>query len=247
MNPVLRKSLLIAAVAFALLAPAVQAMTGWGLDQRQFADQGDETLRAAGYAFSIWGLIYAGLAAHTVAQLWDKGRLEPLFAALSPSIVAIAGCGAWIVASAADARWASVVIILVSAASAWWALKRAGPAPAGWAERLLAVWPIALLGGWLLAAAALNILTVLTAEGLIGVEGRAGWALSAIAGVVALAALALRSGVSLVYVIPAAWGLLGVFAAERGDQPVAAYAAAGGAVVALGAAGYIHLRRRAAA
>ena len=105
LGPGLRKSLVVLAVVFAIVTPALQAWRDWGLDQREFAERGDETLRAAGYAFSIWSLIYAGLVAHAVAQVVDKGRREKLFAALSPAIVAIIGCGLWIIASGLNARW----------------------------------------------------------------------------------------------------------------------------------------------
>ncbi len=233
LTPSIRKTLLVLAVLFALGVPALQAFTGFGLDQRQFADAGDETLRAAGWAFSIWGVIYAGLIAHAALQLFGRNR-EPLFRALSPSILAIAGCGAWIIASALDARWASIAIILMCAGSALWALLRVrGQANSG-IEHALGVWPIALLAGWLLPASALNILTVLTAEGLIVEAARTPMAIGGIAAVTVAAVLVLRSRASAVYAIPVAWGLIGVFAAERADQPGAAWVAIAGAVLVAG-------------
>ena len=49
----MRKLAVILAVAFALGAPAHHALTGWGLSAGEFASDGNTTLRAAGYAFSI--------------------------------------------------------------------------------------------------------------------------------------------------------------------------------------------------
>jgi hypothetical protein len=245
-NPALRKLLLVLATVLALAAPASQALFGWGLTAEEFSESGDQTLRAAGYAFSIWSLIYAGLIAHAAAQLFDRGRREPIFVALSPAIVAIAGCGGWIIASALDARWATVVIIVLSAAAAWFALNRTKALPQGLGERLLAVWPIALLGGWLLIASAINVLTVMTAEGLIGGDARPAWALGGIGVVAVLAVLAMRSGMSFVFGLPVAWGLVAVFVAERSDQPAIALAGLAAAILVLAAIGWIELKRRAA-
>lgn len=231
MTATLRKLLMLAATAYALGVPAWLAISDWGLTAEQFSDAGDETLRAAGYAFSIWGLIYAGLAVQAAFHLFAGRRHEALLKALSPAIVAIAGCGAWLIASGADARLLTVAIILISAFTAWWALRRArGKAQGRWAVGL-AVWPIALLGGWLLIASVVNILTVATAEGLIGPAIAQPVALIAIAAATALTAAIVLAGVSVLYAAPVAWGLVAVFVAERADQPFVAYAAVAAAVV----------------
>lgn len=252
MKPALRKTLLVAATVFAIATPAAQALLDLGIDQAQFAADGDETLRAAGYAFSIWTLIYGLLIAHAAAQVMDRGRSEALFVRLAPSIGAIAGCGLWIIASAMNARWPSVVIIIGSAAMAYWALDRARGAQRGLArgmarglgEQLLGVAPIALLGGWLLIASAVNILTVMTAEGLIAETMRNAFALGGIGVVAALAVLAMWRGVSVIYGLPVAWGFVAVFVAQRGDQPVTAFAALAAGVLVLAACGAMELRRR---
>lgn len=223
-----------AATAYALAVPAWLALSDWGLTAQEFSAPGDETLRAAGYAFSIWGLIYAWLAVQAVFHLVAARRYAPLTQVLAPAIVAIAGCGAWLIASGANARWLTVCIIVISAATAWWALHRArGKAPGLWAP-VLAVWPIALLGGWLLIAAVINILTVATAEGLIGAAMAQPVALTAIVAATLLAVAVVVGGVCALYGAPVAWGLVAVFVAERADQPLVAYiAAAASAVVAV--------------
>ena len=243
LSPALRKTLLVVAVLFALAAPASQALFDWGLSQEEFAEDGNETLRAAGYAFSIWGLIYAGLAGHAAFSLFAKARQEPLMRALSPAIIAIFGCGAWIVASAMDWKWASVAIIVVSAASAWRALDQAKDARASLVERLFNSWPVALLGGWLLTAAALNILTVATGAGLIGSAAATPAALTGIVAVAALAILVMLRGVTAVYGVPVVWGLFAIFIAEQPSQPVSAYAAGAAAAVGATVAGVMAVLR----
>ena len=234
MNIVLRKILVISAVAFALAAPALQAILGFGLSPSEFADQGDSTLRAASYGFSIWSVIYAGFVAYAVYQALPRNDGSPLIANLAlPSIIAIAGCGAWILASAFDARWLSVAIISVSAGSLTWGLakahRRADPASMG--ERLFVWWPMGLLAGWLTIATALNVLTVMTAEGLLTDLPKA----AAFGGVVAvlIAALAVLRATHLgAYGVPIAWGLIAVWVGERATKgDVAALALGAGVLV----------------
>jgi hypothetical protein len=73
-KPPLRTLAVIAAVLFAIAAPALQAIGDLGLSASDFAGQGDSTLRAAGYAFSIWSLIYVLLVAYAVWQATPKVR-----------------------------------------------------------------------------------------------------------------------------------------------------------------------------
>ena len=144
MSPMVTRLLNPAAMAYALGAPAVLAVTNWGLTAEQFSDPGDETLRAAGYAFSIWGLIYAGLAVQAGFHL-VAGRRHEGFA----------------------------------------------------------------------------VATALTAAVVLG-------------------------GVSALYAAPVAWGLIAVFVAERGDQPVVAYAALAAAVLVVVSGSFAAGRRRGA-
>jgi len=240
----LRKTSVAAALAFALGAPALQAIAGLGLDQAEFAEAGDSTLRAAPYAFSIWSLIYAGLLAYTVRQaLAPDGALWR--AVGWPSVIAIAGCGAWIVASALDARWASVVIILASASACALALLRAAPIdrPASWKDRLTVFWPLGLLSGWLIAASALNILNVLTAEALIGEASARPAALIGLAAACVAAIVLVQRTMMPIIAAPVVWGLVAIFAAEQRMEPVTGYAALFGAIVLAGFAAWLASRR----
>lgn len=212
-------------VTAAIAAPAWQALADFGLSASEFASRGDSTLRVAGYAFSIWGVIYLGLASYAVRRVArPAGEVE---AALDwPLALASLGCGLWIMAAALDARWASVAIIVLSAAAAILGLVRLRPMSGalGWTGRLTALWPIALLAGWLTIASAVNLLTVLTAEGLIAPDNRP----AALAGV--LIATGVAAAVVLAcryptYAGPVVWGLVGAFVAERADAPALAWTA----------------------
>ena len=231
MTSTVRRLLVIIAVVFAIATPAFQAIGHLGLSAAEFASEGNGTLRAAGYAFSIWSLIYLGLIAYAVWQALPRNALDPVLARLAaPSIVAISGCGLWIIASALNWRWASVVIISLSAATLTVALMRAAritPSP-DLRSRLLVWWPLSLISGWLTIATAINILTVLTAEGLLAGAGTAA-ALAGIVVVLVVALLVLRTRRLGVYGAPIAWGLVGVWVAEhtsKGDVAALALGAA---------------------
>ncbi|MGA0608542.1 hypothetical protein ACO2Q0_21325 [Phenylobacterium sp. VNQ135] len=227
-----RKLAVIAAVAFAIAAPAAQAVLDIGLSASQFADQGDSTLRAAGYAFSIWSLIYLGLIAYALWQALPRNTGNPAIRALAwPSALAIALTGAWIFASALNERWLTVAIIVAAAAAMVFGLMRASRGKSTFMDWLLVWWPLGLLGGWLTIASAVNILTVMTAEGLIG-SGSA--LLYGMAGVIATAAVALwvlRRTAVLPYGAAVTWGLVAVWVAERPGEPALAWLAMACAVV----------------
>ncbi|MDO8410110.1 MAG: hypothetical protein Q7S93_08615 [Phenylobacterium sp.] len=228
-----RQIAIIAAVAFAIMVPALQALTGWGQTAAEFSRDGDQTLRAAGYAFSIWGVIYAGLALYAVFQTLP-GRAEPhLMASVGwPSALASLGCGLWIIASAADLDWATVAIILVSAGAIIWGLITARARDLGLVglSRYLVVWPLGLLAGWLTVASAVNILTVLTAQGIINPAQPLVPALAGVVVTTLIAAIVAERVKVPTYGLAVAWGLAAVGVAEWGPKPLvggAGFVAAG--------------------
>lgn len=230
-SSIVRKVSVLLGVAVAILIPVVQQTQGLGISQAAFAAQGDSTLRVAGYAFAIWGLIYVALAVYAVYQLRapQSDALERLG---WPAAIATAGCGAWIVAAAANWMWATVFIILVSAAAAIAGLMAAARTASG-RDRWLAVLPVSLLAGWLSIAAPVNVLTAATAMGLIEAETAAGFVIAAVLVVVLLGTVVGLKSRAFAYPLPIAWGLIGVYVAERADKPLIAMIAAGAAGVML--------------
>jgi hypothetical protein len=237
----LRQIAVLLAVAWAIGSPIVQAAAGFGQSQAAFSAAGDSTLRAAGYAFSIWGVIYAWLAAYAAWQATPGQRDNPRLARLAwPAAAANAGIGAWIWLAAADMRWATVVVILASTVVLVAGLVAARARDAvDRRERLLAWQPLAMLAGWLTVASALNILMVLTAEGLLNPSAARG---AGIAGVVAVLGLTLaftdRTRL-IAFPLAVAWGLVGVWVAERSDHVVAAGVALAAVGLLVTVAGWI--------
>jgi hypothetical protein len=239
-----RRLAVVIGVAAAILIPAVQQIGGLGISQASFSAQGDSTLRAPGYAFAIWTVIYLAIGAYAIYQ--TRARDTRALRALAwPAAIATAGCGAWIIAAAANWMWPTIAVILASAAAAITGLLRAAPEAFG-KDRWLALVPMALLGGWLTIASALNILMVLTAKGVITPEAAPLWAMGAIAVVAGVAcAVALRAK-SWAYPLPIAWGLSAVYVAERAEKPGVAMVAAvaAGVMLLLAAAAGLRARRR---
>lgn len=234
-----RRLIVLIAALFAVAVPAIQAVMGLGLSQREFAADGNSTLRVAGYAFSIWSLIYLGLVAYAVRQALPSTGESRLITGLGwPSAAAFVGIGAWIVAAAGDAKIASVVIIFASLLALLIPFIVLAPHVRllGLADRdrWLTAWPLAALTGWLTVAAPLNLITVATAyEALPPALSPDGWAMVAIAAVVGVAVLVSIRLRLLAYPLPIAWGLAGAFVAERDVAPGVAWAALAGAGVVL--------------
>lgn len=234
-----RRLIVLAAALFGVLIAQAQMLLGWGQSQAAFAAQGDSTARAAGYAFAIWGPIYLGLLVYAVRQaLPQTGESEVLNRLGWPSVIAFLAIGWWIVAAAFDWRWVTVGLILVALVALAIPLVTAAPAirllPRWDRDRMLTVWPLAALAGWLTVATPLNILTVATAEGVLPpILPPTAWALIGV-----IAAVALCLGVTarirvLAYPLPTAWGLLAVFVAEQERNAALAFPALAAALIVL--------------
>ena len=232
--PLRRILVLIAAFAAPLIGYGQMAM-GVGMTPAEFAAQGDDTLRVASFAFTIWAVIYGWIAVYAVYQaLPTTTETESLRRLGWPSFVAFAGIGLWVVASAANAQGASVAIMFASLLVLLMPLVQ--NAKLFWSDsirrRALIAWPLALLAGWLTIASIVNLLTVMTSQDLIAKGTGPLWSLGAI-GLAALVALFVTARTRLwTYPVPIAWGLIGVFFAGRTDgNDLQAFAALGAAIL----------------
>lgn len=237
-----RRLIVLATVVFAIAISQVQMFMGWGQTAAVFSADSDRTLKVAGYAFAIWGVIYAGLLVYAIRQaLPQTGESEMINRFGGPSILAFLGIGWWIVAAAFDWEVATIVLIFGSLVVLLIPMLRAAPAiralPRSDRDRWMTVWPLSLLAGWLTVAAPLNLITVATGNGdLPAVLSPTIWAALAIVVVVAVALLVTWRIRTIAYALPIAWGLLGAFVAEQDrNMPLAMMALAAGVVVLIGA------------
>jgi hypothetical protein len=245
-----RRAIVLAATVFSVVIGQTQVLLGWGQSPAEFSADSDATLRVAGFAFAIWGVIYLWLLVYAVRQALPQTGESPLINRLGwPSVAALLGIGWWVVAAAFDWEAATIVLIFGSLAAVLIPLLINAGAIRALArfdrDRLMTVWPLALLAGWLTVAAPLNLITVATGnDALPALLSPTVWAMLAIVVVAAVALGVTQRLRTLAYALPIAWGLLGAFTAEQQRNPMLAYVALAAAVAVLVGAIVLALRLR---
>lgn len=232
-----RRLAVLAAAVFAVVVPIVQALGGFGLSQAEFAADGNQTLRVAGYAFSIWSLLYLGLLIYAGRQALPQTGESVLINRMGwPSVVAFFGIGFWIVMAALNLKAASVVVILASLLALLLPMLASArtirTTRTMERDRWFLIWPLAALAGWLTVAAPLNLITVATAfEALPAAVSPTGWAVLAVVATTLVGIGVTWAVRTLAYPLPIAWGLVGAFVAEQEVKPVLAFTALAAAFV----------------
>lgn len=244
-KPVVRTLAVVAAAAFAVAVPIAQFALGvTPTGETELVRDGDTTLEAAGYAFSIWSVIYVGLIAYAIYQALPSTRETPGLRALGwPSVVAMVGCGLWLIAAIYDIKLATMLIIIGSAAALCIPLSRRYPVQHR-IEFWLVAAPLSMLAGWLTIASAINTLTVLTGWGFINASSAPAWATAGVILVVLIGATLAIASRNWIYPLPIAWGLAAVWVAEQTDRPNVALLAAAGSAALLVAAIWVGTHRR---
>lgn len=209
------------AIGFAVSPFFVSGFNGFSPDQFPIP-QDNPPVQPAGYAFSIWGLIYVWLIVGMGWGLW-KRREDYLWhdMRLPLALSLFVGCF-WLAVAVASPIWASV-LIWVMLVSALYALFRAPREDRGFAAL-----PVGLYAGWLSAASCVSL-------GLLAAGY--GWMSGPTAGLVFVGlAIVIAAGVqsSLMraptYGIGVIWALIAVVVANVATAPTVAALAAGGAI-----------------
>lgn len=235
----MRFVLLLAALAMPVIAALAQH--GWfGPDNATVSDRYPTLLVAAGYAFSIWGLIFLLDAVFAVRQARRGVQGDAALARLRlPASIGFALTASWMVVFPREWFWVALAIIWGALAALLVASWRAATAPEGSAARAALVrWPLGLHAGWLSLAAFLNTAQVVVAYELLSVERMLPWSLAlwALAGVLLLAMNRRLRG-HLAYPAAAVWGLAGVVVQQTGNGQagagISAFVAAGLAAAVL--------------
>lgn len=245
-----RRLIVLGTAIFSIVIAQAQILLGWGQTPAEFAADSDATLRVAGYAFSIWGVIYLGLLIYAVRQALPQTGESDLIHRLGwPSAAAFMGIGLWIVASAADFELGTIVLIFGSLLVLLVPLLLNGreirSLGRGERDRWMTAWPLTLLAGWLTIASPVNLLTVATGNGQLPTAlPPLGWALVAVLAVVIVALAVTWRLRMMAYAIPIAWGLLGVFVAEQERNPTLGFSALAAALIVLGGAAVIVFQLR---
>lgn len=192
---------LLAAVAFALSPLLSSGFNGFAPDQFP-VPQDNPPVQPAGYAFSIWGLIYLWLIAGAIYGIWDRAT-DPDWEPMRPVLILSLVIGAsWIPVAQLSPIWATVLIwaMLGTAVLALW---RAGIADHLWLRA-----PIALYAGWLTAASCVSVGLLLAGYGYVTAQV-AGYIGIGLALALGLAVQAMRPDAPA-YPVAVIWALVGV-------------------------------------
>ncbi|PID37278.1 MAG: hypothetical protein CSA70_12105 [Rhodobacterales bacterium] len=162
----------------------------------------DPPVQPAGYAFSIWGVIFFALIASSLYGVL-RAPDDPDWQAMRPALSVSLGLGVFWIAAANAAPPLATMMILLMAAGAVRAMLVAGEA-----KPWLLVRPIALYAGWLTAASGVAIGVLLGGYGVLSPQSAALLCL----GLVLLTALIIQSRRPGEWAYPAAviWALVGV-------------------------------------
>lgn len=215
---------LLAAVIFAGSPFLSSGFNGFSADQ--FPNpQDNPPIQPAGYAFSIWGLIYLWLIAGTGFGAVARSQAGDWQAARPPLLISLALGSGWIAVAQVSVLWATVMI-WVMLLTALVALVRSGTD-----DRWLQREAIGVYGGWLTAASAVSVGLVLAGYGFVS-QTVAAWIGLGLALVIAAAVQRARPD-SIAYPVAVIWALVGVIATNL--DPINA------GVVGLSALGIVYL------
>jgi hypothetical protein len=222
----IQPALLLAIIAMVGAPALTPAFTGY--DPGTFPVRIDRpAIQPAGYAFSIWGLIYLWLLAHAAFGLL-KRRNDPTFLRPALPLLVSGLLGSVWLAIASSAPLLATFVILVMGGLALLAYLRADQTQDRW---LLAA-PLAIYAGWLTAACGVSVGVIIAGYGVLSNTGSALVMLAVVIGV-ALVVQACRPGMP-VYGATVVWAAIGVIVANWADtQTVALTAALGAVIVAL--------------
>lgn len=172
--------------------------------------QDDPPVQPAGYAFGIWGPIYAWLVVSAVFGLFARAEVPAWDAPRWPLVGSLAIGAAWLPVAQTSPVLATVLIF----AMLLLALVALSRTPS--ADRWLLRAPIALFAGWLTAASFVSL--GLTGAGYGLLFGQTGWAVAALLGALVAAGLVQwRLRRIPLYTLAMVWALVAVAVANRGE------------------------------
>lgn len=196
--------ILAASIAFALSPLTTTGFNGFTPEQFP-VPQIDPPIQPAGWAFSIWGVIYLWLIASAGYGLLRRDADAGWDAPRWPLLISLAIGATWVPVANASPIWATVLIWLMWG-SAVLALLRTPDVDTWWLRA-----PIGIYAGWLTAASCVGTAVLATGYGATPVlTVHAGFLLLALA----LASLVLRRMTTPAYAIAVVWALLGIVMAN---------------------------------
>lgn len=209
-----------------LLSALAMPVVAW-LSQRgvlgptpgEISDRYPTLLVAAGYAFSIWGLIFLLDIVFALSQARPARLQVTALRRARPALAAAFSLTAGWQIVFAQQRFALALammfLLLACLVYAVWLLSAPESEGVGWLPR----WAIGLHAGWVSLAAFLNLAQVIVAYGWLDASAMLPWSL-ALWAVATLTLLGVNRALrgSVPYVAAAVWGLAGAFVAQRSSS-----------------------------
>ncbi|PST82704.1 hypothetical protein C7T94_08595 [Pedobacter yulinensis] len=221
----MKKVLAIGNTAALIITIAINYLSNTGLlngnTMGSVSARYDNYFTPAGYAFSIWGLIYLSLAGFIVFN-WTS-KTDPDRAVVSRIgwwfVISCAANSMWIFAWLYDYTALSVLIMIILFISLFKIVRNAGIGNAAepFRRRLLVHWPFSIYFGWISVAMIANIAAYLTKEGWDGWGiPAATWAIVmvCVAGLVNI--LVVRTRRLLAYGLVGIWAVIAIAVANAG-------------------------------
>ncbi|GAB2949314.1 tryptophan-rich sensory protein [Hymenobacter coalescens] len=204
-----------------------------GQNMGQVSAQYPTLLTPAGWAFSIWGVIFLALAVYAVWQLLPAQRPNPLpDAVAAPLSVASVAAALWVVCFSYEVIGTCTVLMLLTLAMLILAYGRARRLVRAGSSPRPSSWPLSLFMGWISVATVINV--------TLGLRDL-GWTAPANVSIllsVVLLAVVVALGLLLsyffrdaVYPVVLAWALIGIWAVRRADVPELGWLALAGAAL----------------
>jgi hypothetical protein len=203
---------LLAALVFAASPFLTQGFNGFEPDQFP-VPQNDPPVQPAGYAFSIWGLIYIWLIIGAGFGLLKRDD-DADWAAMRPPLVASLAIGATWLPVANVSPVVATILIWAMLGTAFLSLFRVGDT-----DRWLQQAPVAIYAGWLTAASSVSIGLLLGGYGYLSATWAAIVALSV--GLLIALVAQYRLHRAPEYGVTVIWALVAVIVANTGPLNIA--------------------------
>ena len=216
------RALAWAVLAASLLEVVAPAITLNGPGSSPDAGSGPELLiTPAGWAFSIWGVIYA-LAITQAVGVLAAGAEQTSRRLQVSQLVLYVGGAVWIAVAGVDSVLATAAVLVVMAVAATTAVLtvaalRGGP---DWL-RLLSRAAVGLYAGWVTAAVFLNVSTALAEVGPLSARDTGWQVVVLVLAALTLLALTVLTGGVLGYALAGAWAMLGIAVTAAGEGTTA--------------------------
>ena len=241
---------LVAVLAWAMPVVAWLSNAGlFGPTNGEISDRYPTLIVAAGYAFAIWGPIFALDALFGTWQAFDRAHDRRLVRIRPWTALGFAMTSLWMMVFSLQWFGLALAIIWASLASLLFSAAQVSATAAHARSRWWQWVPLSLHAGWVSLAAFLNVAQVIVAYRLLPTAHMLPWTLVlfALAAALLLASV-LRMRGNPWYALAAAWGLAAVYAKQHGSAldgaGVAAWTALGLAIVIMLVALYARTRQR---